>query len=205
MVTYADAITLLMAFFVMLVSFSKVELPVFEQVQAGIAEQMGGATSRDTPIFDLEQQMRDILSEQSVFPPDEITVGFDDEGVVLDFATGYFFRPGTIEMTPEAAEIMKAVYQQLNEPPFDLFKVNVQGHTSDVPPDSTAYPTNWELSAGQAARVVRELVELGMKPEWLNASGFSDTQPKVRNLDLTGTPIEANRRKNERISLILYP
>jgi chemotaxis protein MotB len=205
MVTYADAITLLMAFFVMLVSFSKIELPVFEQVQAGIAEQIGGATSRDTPIFDLEQQMRDILSEQSDFPPDQITVGFDDEGVVLDFASGYFFQPGTTDMTPEAGEILRAVYQKLNEEPFDVFKIDVQGHTSDKPPDSILYPTNWELSAGQAARVVREFVELGMKPEWLNASGFADTEPKVPNLDLTGAPIAANRAKNERISLILYP
>ena len=41
LVTYADAITLLMAFFVMLVSFSKIDLPMFEAVMAGISEEIG--------------------------------------------------------------------------------------------------------------------------------------------------------------------
>ncbi|MBM3558830.1 MAG: hypothetical protein FJX53_02845 [Alphaproteobacteria bacterium] len=42
--TYADAITLLLGFFVMLAAISKIDLPVFEKVQAGIAQDLGGRT-----------------------------------------------------------------------------------------------------------------------------------------------------------------
>ena len=41
LVTYADAITLLMAFFVMLVSFSKIDIPLFEAVMSGIQQEIG--------------------------------------------------------------------------------------------------------------------------------------------------------------------
>ena len=63
MTTYADAITLLMAFFVMLVSFSKVDLKVFEDVQAGIEEAIGGVVEEETPIYALETKMQDAISE----------------------------------------------------------------------------------------------------------------------------------------------
>ncbi len=48
LVTYADAITLLMAFFIMLASFSKIDLPVYEEVQSGIKENIGGAVDSVT-------------------------------------------------------------------------------------------------------------------------------------------------------------
>lgn len=205
LVTYADAITLLMAFFVMLVSFSKIDLPMFEEVQAGIEEQIGGTIDNDTPIFSLEAQMNNILSEASEFPPDAVSVGFDDEGLVLDFASGYFFQPGTTNLTPGALKILAAVRRELQDPPYDVFLVDVEGHTADNPPASTNYPSNWELSAAQAARVVRAFIELGMEPHWLNASGYADTQPLVPNRDLAGAPIVQNQRQNERISLRLHP
>ncbi|NMM45154.1 flagellar motor protein MotB [Rhodospirillaceae bacterium KN72] len=206
MVTYADAITLLMAFFVMLVSFSKVDLPMFEDVQAGIAEKIGGVTERETPIFTLESKMRDILSESSVLPPEAVEVSFDDQGVVIDFAAGYFFEPGTIKLLPGTQDVLGGVYRQLLEPPYDVFKIDVEGHTSDLPPPAnSAFPTNWELSASQAARVLRVFLELGMRPEWLKASGYADTQPKVPNKDIVNTPLPQNQKKNERVSLRLHP
>lgn len=205
LVTYADAITLLMAFFVMLVSFSKIDLPMFEEVQAGIEEKIGGTIDNDTPIFSLEAQMNNILSEASEFPPDAVNVGFDDEGLVIDFASGYFFEQGTTKLTPGALKILAAVRRELEDPPYDVFLVDVEGHTSDLAPGNAAYPSNWELSAAQAARVVRAFIELGMEPQWLNASGYADTQPVVPNRDLAGAPIVQNQRQNERISLRLHP
>lgn len=209
MVTYADAITLLMAFFVMLVSFSRIELPMFEQVQAGIAEQIGGVAETDTPIFSLEANMRSVLSEASAFPPDAIEVGFDDDGVVIDLGAGHLFEPGTTRLTPAGMEVLTAVREQLAEPPYDIFLVQVEGHTSNAPPPADTlgarFETNWELSAAQAARVVRGFIALGMQPQWLSASGYADTEPKVPNLGLTGEPIVANQRKNERITLRLHP
>tara|TARA_R110000772_G_scaffold86050_5_gene180403 strand:- start:382 stop:1056 length:675 start_codon:yes stop_codon:yes gene_type:complete len=205
LVTYADAITLLMAFFVMLVSFSKVDLPMFDEVKAGIADKIG-AGGGDTPLFDLEASLNFELAEVSPFPPNAINVGFDNQGVVIDFSSGSFFKDGTTELDEGAIPVLEAIREQLRQPPYDIFKVDVEGHTSNrTPPSGSIYPTNWELSASQAARIVRELIDLGVEPKWLTATGFADNQPKVPNLDVAKNPIVANQQQNERISLRLHP
>lgn len=204
--TYADAITLLMAFFVMLVSFSKVELPLFEAVQAGIKEKLGGEVDSDKPIFALQSKINNVVQDTPEIPPDQIDVGFDDEGVVVDFASGSFFRPGSAELTEQAKLVLGKIKRELELPPYDLYHVDVEGHTDDIPiKNSPIFPTNWELSAARAARVVREFVTLGIEPQFLQASGYADTKPKVPHRDLLGEPIPENQKKNRRISVRLYP
>ncbi|MDF1749837.1 MAG: flagellar motor protein MotB [Alphaproteobacteria bacterium] len=205
LVTYADAITLLMAFFVMLVSFSKIDLPMFDEVKAGIADKIG-AGGGDTPLFDLEANLNVELAEVSPFPPNAISVGFDNQGVVIDFASGALFKNGTTDLNDGAIKVLEAIREQLREPPYDTFKIDIAGHTSNrMPPKGSIYPTNWELSASQAARIVREFIDMGVQPQWLTTMGYADTQPKVPNLDVAKNPIVENQKQNERISLKLHP
>lgn len=203
--TYADAITLLMAFFVMLVSFSKVELPLFEQVQAGIKEELGGQVDSEKPIFQLHSKMQRIIQDTDDVPPEAVDVGFDDAGVVIDFASGSFFEPGSATLTGTAELILGKVKRELEVPPYDLFFIDVEGHTDDVPISTERFPSNWELSASRAAAVVRHFIERGMAPDRLKAAGYADTKPKVPNLDILEEPIPENRSINRRVSVRLHP
>ncbi|HAI30994.1 MAG TPA: hypothetical protein DCM48_15940, partial [Thalassospira sp.] len=86
--TYADAITLLMAFFVMLVSFSKVEIPMFEKVQAGIAEQIGKReVVRPTQV--LETDLRDVVFNMAL--DSAVNVSTDDEGILMEMGSASLF------------------------------------------------------------------------------------------------------------------
>ncbi len=203
--TYADAITLLLAFFVILVSFSKVNIPQFEAVQAGIKDQLGGTTDSDRPIFSMVNQMQMILDNTPLQDPSETNVGYDDQGVVMEFATGSFFEPGSVELTLQAKTILQRVKRELELPPYDIFLIDVEGHTDDSPVSSPYYPSNWELSAARAARVVRYFQELGFEPSWLKASGFGDTKPLLPNRSLDGEPIPENQARNRRITIRLHP
>jgi len=203
--TYADAITLLMAFFVMLVSFSKVELPLFEQVQAGIKEELGGQVDSDKPIFSLHSKIQQIVEDTDDVPPEAVDVGFDDEGVVIDFASGSFFEPGSAQLTEQAKLILGKLKRELEVPPYDLFFVDAEGHTDDVPISTEKFPSNWELSAARAAAVVRHFIERGMEPNRLKAAGYADTKPKVPNLDIMEEPIPENRAANRRVTVRLHP
>lgn len=203
--TYADAITLLMAFFVMLVSFSKVDLKRFEEVQAGIQEEIGGQVNDDKPIFSLQSKIQAIVDTEALAPPGAVQVGFDDEGVVIDFLSGSFFNPGSVQIADWAKLVLKKISYDLSEPPYDIYFVDVEGHTDDVPISTTRFPSNWELSAHRAASVVRYLIEIGVEANRLEASGLADTQPKAPNLDLLGEPIPENREKNRRVSVRLHP
>ncbi|MEQ9488059.1 MAG: flagellar motor protein MotB [Alphaproteobacteria bacterium] len=203
--TYADAITLLMAFFIMLVSFSKVDIPLFEDVAAGIKEEIGGQTASDRPIFALHSKIQAVVDSSSEMPPGAVQVGFDEEGIVIDFLSGSFFRHGSTELTDVARTVLKRVRNELSVPPYDIYHIDVEGHTDDVPVSNERFPSNWELSAFRAAVVLRYLIEIGMEPSFLKAVGFADTKPKVPNVDVLGEPIQANRDKNNRVTIRLHP
>lgn len=205
LVTYADAITLLMAFFILLVSFSKVDLPLYEDVQSGIKEEIGGAVDSDRPIFSLHAQIESIVFDTPEIPQDMIEVGFDDDGVVIDFSSAAFFEPGTAELLPVAEVILAKMKRELEESPYDLFLIDIEGHTDNTPTSTVAYPSNWELSAARASVVVRHLIELGLEKERMKASGYADIQPKYPNIDIMEQPIPENQLKNQRVSMRLYP
>lgn len=203
--TYADAITLLMAFFIMLVSFSKVDIPLFEEVSAGIKDELGGQVDSERPIFALHSKIQAVVDSSSEMPPGAVQVGFDEEGIVIDFLSGSFFEPGSVELSDIAKTVLKRVRSELSEPPYDIYHVDVEGHTDDVPVESDRFPSNWELSAFRAAVVLRELEKLGMEPDFMKAVGFADTKPKVPNRDVLGEPIPENREQNNRVTVRLHP
>lgn len=205
LVTYADAITLLMAFFVMLVSFSRVELPLFEEVQAGIKESLVGAQDPERPMMDLQFQLSDALADIAELPAEASAVGFDDRGVVIDFASGAFFRRGSVELSAVGRIVLDRVRAALREEPYDRYFVEIEGHTDDVPPGGDVFPSNWELSAAQAASVTRFLIARGMAATRLKAAGYADTRPKLPNRNLAGEPIPANQAANRRIVIRLLP
>ena len=226
LVTYADAITLLMAFFVMLISFSKVDLVRFEQVQAGIQEQISGpvqggeggdsesgssetdsaeAVSNSRPIFSLGTKVQAIIDTVAQMPPGDVNVGFDDEGIVIDFVVGSFFEPRSVKMTEGARFVLRQIRYELEEPPYDLYFVDVEGHTDDVPFSDERFPSNWELSATQAATVVRFFIDEGIPPRRLQAAGYAESRPKLPAKDILGEPIPENRRLNRRIAIRLHP
>ncbi len=202
--TYADAITLLMAFFVMLVSFSKVDLPAFEEAMAGIKNELGREEAPKRPMFNLAQNLNSILEEVQI-DQDEAETGFDQAGVVIEFESGSFFKPGSAELLPAAEQILVEIAYELAQPPYDLYFVDVEGHTDDVPIETPRFPSNWELSTARATGVVRFLISADVQPERLKASGYADVKPKFPNKDLFGEPMPENRKKNRRISIRLHP
>lgn len=73
----------------------------------------------------------------------------------------------------------------------------VEGHTDNVPIQTARFPSNWELSTGRAASVARYLIEHGVAPQRVQASGYADTRP----LGSKNNPVDRN--VNRRVELIL--
>ena len=200
--TYADAITLLMAFFVMLVSFSKIDIAIYEKVAAGIAKEIGG-TNVETPIERLKVDIQDIVYGMDA---DEVVkISTDDKGVVVEMDSSAFYKPGSADIREEAIPLLERTFKALMAPSYKNFMVEVEGHTDDDPINTPKFPSNWELSAARAAAVVRYFESQGMPSTRLEAIGFAATRPKVPNRAPDGTPIPENMAKNRRVVLRAYP
>lgn len=202
--TYADAITLLMAFFVMLVSFSKFDMPAFESVMAGIKEELGQREAPERPLFNLAQNLNQVVEDLQI-DPEVVESGFDELGVVIEFESQSFFQSGSAVLLPSAKKILIEIAFELEQPPYDLYFVDIEGHTDDSPINTPKFPSNWELSTARATGVVRFLIESGVAPDRLKASGYADVKPKYPNRDLFGEAIPENRVKNRRMTIRLHP
>ena len=198
LVTYADAITLLMAFFVMLVSFSKIDLPMFEAVMAGISEEIGlGKDSAQSITQQTVTAIESAAFEMSM--EQEIEVQKDDKGVVIEMGSKSFFKPGTAQITDVGLGVIGSWAGILTKDQFKYFFVEVEGHTDDDPINTEKFPSNWELSAARAGAVVRVMESENILPFQLKVVGLGSSHPKVPNRDFDGNPLKENQAKNRRI------
>lgn len=204
LVTFSDTVALLLAFFVMLVSFSKIDVPLFEQVQAGIKKEIGKQGQPEQPIFTLFNNLNAVLDGAPI-EREAVQVGFDDQGIVVEFASGSFFKPGSAELLDAAVTTLDGIAGEMQLPAYELYFIEVEGHTDDIPIATAVFPSNWELSAARASTVVRHFIAKALVPERLKASGYADIRPKLPNRDITGTPIPENQAANRRIVIRLHP
>lgn len=204
LVTYADAITLLLAFFVMIITFKDYDAGAREKALAAIKENLGKHENVETPMFTLLNNLNSILDGADI-PKEQFNVTFDKDGVVIEFASEAFFASGSADLRPVAKSILAQVTEEMKGSAYEHYFIDVEGHTDDVPINVPRFPSNWELSASRAASVVRHFIELEVVPARLKAAGYADTKPKVPNKDMFNEPIPENRSQNRRVGLRLHP
>jgi len=122
----------------------------------------------------------------------------------MTFNSSSLYISGGAELLPSGERIISKVSDALNELSFYNFRVDIEGHTDNVPINTLRFPSNWELSVARASEVVKFLVNRGYKASNLKASGYADTQPTADHTDEFGRDIIENRAKNRRIVLRIF-
>ncbi|HVJ66169.1 MAG TPA: flagellar motor protein MotB [Bdellovibrionota bacterium] len=198
LVSYADMMTLLFGFFVMLSAFSTPDTKKLEKLKQATAEQMGGTYQK--PFEELSSSIKDVLKQINLSK--EVIVNETEEGVTITSKGTLFFDSGSAEMRDQALRMMEGLSGVLVKQ-AQGFRIVVEGHTDDVPMKSQNYPSNWELSSARASMVVRLLESKGFRREFLRPLGLADTEPVLPNRSTAGEPIESNRAENRRIVIRL--
>ncbi len=200
--TYADAVTLLMAFFVLFFSISAVDLDIMDEVAKGMSASIAKET-RVTQQEKLKEELEDTIISEGA--EEVIKMGTDADGsLTLELDVGQFFKPGSADLQEQAVPVLTGIYDDLSSELYKTFNITVEGHTDDDPISTARFPSNWELSTGRAATVVRFFQTAGFSGEGIDgkrlmAAGFGDTQPKVPNRDINNNPIPENQLKNRRV------
>lgn len=107
----------------------------------------------------------------------------------VEINTSLLFASGSAALSSDARPVVRQIGAIVEGLPV---RVYVEGHTDELPIQTGAYPSNWELSAARAASVVRLFADMGTAPERMAAVGFGEHQPVADNDTVAGR--QANRR-----------
>jgi len=218
MVTFADLITLLLTFFVLLLTMCSLEAGKIEQFQAACTQAMGVllegkyAQVEERIITSSKKRIDEHVIKTDSFLNqftgiktkllDEDKMGnieFEEleHGLSIIIRDDFLFSIGRSEINQAATSVLEEVGTIIGD--FEG-RVIVEGHTDNIPITTRQFPSNWELSTGRAVTIVKHLTEVvGVDPAKCSAVGYGDTRPKVPN----DTP--NNRQKNRRVEIILVP
>lgn len=200
LMSYADMITLLLCFFIIFVSVSEPKKDKISQIAEGMNGRFGSVDYAN-PFTGVIRQLQQVIETQEMYR--DAAVEMSDTSIKLELASNAFFKPSSPEFSDTAFQSLDAMLNVLKTIDTSQYKIVVEAHTSDEPPVSGLYPTNWDLSAAQAAKVVRLLIQKGFAPGSVVAEAYADSEPKVPNLDTNGEPIAGNRGKNQRVIIAI--
>lgn len=219
LITYADLITLLLIFFVVLYTLSKIDANKYQAIASSLAKTMGGSQSimesggpsmvpgageskeLDTLMENIEQQNMEKIKRQIQEYVDQnglagkVTVSIEERGVVVSFQDVVLFPLGVAELNPSSREIVDKVGAILKQTPN---YIRVEGHTDNLPIRTSKFPSNWELSLSRSASVVHRLIHFSqISPDRLSATGYGEYRPRMAN------DSDANRQQNRRVDIVV--
>ena len=223
MVSYADFITLLFAFFVVMYALSSVNEGKYRVLSDSMVSAFRNVhinTSSQIPLMTIppiqiqksaavraqeaakqkqRDKMRNVAKDiMEVMAPlieqGKVRVIETSRGVSIEINDSILFSPGQALLQPPLVKAMQGIAEVLA--PTD-FPVIIEGHTDNVPIRNAQFPSNWELSAVRATTVLRLFSDAGVAAERLTAIGYADTRPVEPNLLADG------RARNRRVTILI--
>ncbi len=196
LVSYADMMTLLFGFFVLLYSFSRVDEKKFEIIRKDVARYFGGQIRINPTVKKLEEDLQDVISASGIDKKTQVVAR--DSELELRFNGSLHFIPGTAKLDENSNFLLSKLIDTVKRG-VNADSISVEGHTDDSPISSEVFPSNWELSSARASTVVREFEKFGFDSAKLTAKGFGSTRPLAPNRDSKGEAIPENQESNRRV------
>jgi len=216
MATFADLATLLLTFFILLLTFAEMDIEKFRDALGSIQQALGFMPSgtgmmqhTSKPSFlepprprsmeedinrRIEDELRKLVKKHGL--QNQVSVIRSKRGVILRVKGRFFFSPGTAELKPESHTILEKIAELMDKFPR---KVAIEGHTDNIPISNGKYSSNWELSTARAISALKFLQEKeGIDVKNINIAGFADTRPIASN----NTP--EGRAQNRRVEFVFY-
>ncbi len=222
-VSYADFITLLFAFFVVMYAISSINEGKYRVLSNALGSAFGkapiavGIRPENQPEFPLrkipefklrmnEAKLRHERENMTVVARDlknvlaplvregKVRVTQSARGVRVEINASVLFAPGEAKLTLESGQALRAVAALLKS---DTHAIQVEGHTDNIPINNLMFPSNWELSGVRASSVVRLFIDSGVDENRLTAIGHGPTQPASPNDTLEG------RARNRRVVVMI--
>lgn len=204
LVSYADMMTLLFGFFVLMYSFSKIDEDKFEVVRKDLVKYFGGQLKESEGASNLkkniEAQVSQMMGEGGF--NDQFKIKTSANMIQMSFESSVVFPAGSAELTAKSANLIDQISHELKNVPIQ--EIEIEGHTDIDGINSVYFPSNWELSSARASRIVRRIVENGFDEKKMVAVGYGASRPEFPHVDEKGQIIDENKAKNRRVVLNIY-
>jgi chemotaxis protein MotB len=224
-VTFADMMTLILVFFILLYTLADFEDEAYkeliESVQVidghgnqisvidfatrkgrnpeplKVIEDMLGMNPGNVPVENMKPALVADLESMisSTDLADGVDLAFDGDKINLQIDGRYLFESGQVVLKDRARFIFANLAQMFRD--YADYSIAIRGHTDDRNIQTTRFPSNWELSAVRATTVLRFFIQQGIDPERMTATGYADYLPLVENNSLE------NRARNRRVEFVL--
>jgi len=214
LVSYADFITLLFAFFVVMYSISNVNVGKYRVLSDSVSTAFSHQSSSPFPIgaelgisvqrapiaIGLQGQVGLVSMKETAAELDKrlkkwvkkgmIAVKGNEKWLEIEIKSSLLFGSGDATLSADAANILAELTSVIKATTNPLY---VSGYTDDVPIANNRFPTNWELSTARASSVVRLFAQNGINPARMGAIGYGEFRPVAANDSVE------NRQKNRRV------
>jgi chemotaxis protein MotB len=208
LLTYADLITLLMIFFVVMYSLARLDAAKFKTLSTSLRIAFGGGKNIigdyegsgmvPLPITAQEELgvAKDDTDEYVTLHglQNEVNTTIEDRGLIITMQEKLLFEPGKADINPRARQMLATMAKLLNTLPN---YIRIEGHTDSVPGGGQV-GSNWQLSTLRSANIAQVLSEQGgVDPRRLSAIGYAENRPFADNKTLAG------RARNRRVDIVL--
>lgn len=215
--TYADTITLVLTFFVLLYSYSSVDSVKFKQLTNSLSSVFTGQNSNSILQFNYNGEVPIVGPPQNMGPQeggeqdqmynkvknfvdsnnlkDAVKIKKDSRGIIMELKDSILFDIGKADIKEES----KPILDKLSVLMASLSnEITVEGHTDNVPIHNYEFASNWELSTQRAVNVLKYFVQnKGFAPNRFQAAGYGEHRPIAKN------DTYENRAKNRRVNILI--
>jgi chemotaxis protein MotB len=218
LVVFADMMTLLLVFFILLYTLSSFETGKYKTAVSKIktqlendseltafAELMELPENLDTQVIieditGLRSRKENLIKDIKKFAgkdgkANEIATHILKGKIIVQVKGKALFKSSKAELNKDALPMLDEIVKVLFD--YPEYNINIKGHTDDIPISTEKFPSNWELSAVRATSVLKHLIKRGIDPERLTATGYGKILPLMSN------DTEEHRAINRRVEFVL--
>ncbi|MBU3111791.1 flagellar motor protein MotB [Clostridium lacusfryxellense] len=220
MATFADTMTLLLTFFVLLYSFSTVDAAKFKQIASSLQSVLTGESGKsvldstvksgEVPVVgesvpsttpSTTNSTEDMYKKVQAFVKDKkldntVVIKSDKRGVIIQLRENIIFESGKANIIDKSKPVLNSIYTLISAFPNDIV---IEGHTDNIPISNYEYKNNWQLSSARALTVLEYFVggKAQAKQERFTSVAYGQYKPIVANNS------DANRALNRRVNILI--
>jgi chemotaxis protein MotB len=222
LISYADLMTLVACFFIMLVSFANFEDSGFQGKTVKFAQYFRGSVKKSKgdvekmPVKGISEEVESIRKVDTEKEPEKqknlstyinkvvMRAGISEiskpKDVKVVFSGSAMFGPGKVSLTQDVSDALDIMIDLIKNRD-DNFMIIFEGHTDNTDIHNKIYPSNWELSAARASAVLKKFAAAGIPSSKMVAVGYGDSRPIYESVDKNGRVIKENLLLNRRVEI----